>query len=205
MKSKGNAPPKLKRAVRWVERAIIISLIAIMSILLLIATIELFYTVYLAILNNESDMLLIDLDNILNIFGVFLLVLIGIELLDTIKVYFRENVIHVEVVILVALIAISRKVIVLDLDEYSGFEVISVAAVILALSGGYYLIKKTGSTGFFPKEKREIEDLVVEEHPTDDESDDTRRVKKIKKKTIETPKDDQRERGGIPNPKNLND
>lgn len=205
MKSKGNAPPRLKRAVRWVERAIIISLIAIMSILLLIATIELFYTVYLALINNESDMLLIDLDNILNIFGVFLLVLIGIELLDTIKVYFRENVIHVEVVILVALIAISRKVIVLDLDEYSGFEVISVAAVILALSGGYYLIKKTGSTGFFPKEKREIEDLVVEEHPTDDESDDTKRVKKIKKKTIETPKDKEGEGGGIPNPKNLND
>ena len=46
--------------------------------------------------------------------GGFLLVLIGIELLDTIKAYFRENTIHVEIVILLAIIAIARKVILLD-------------------------------------------------------------------------------------------
>ena len=60
----------------------------------------------------ESDYLLIDLDNLMDSFGVFLLVLIGIELLDTIKVYLRRNVVRVEVVVLVAIIAVARKVVV---------------------------------------------------------------------------------------------
>ena len=51
---------------------------------------------------------------IITILGAFLLVLICIELLDTIKAYFYENTIHVEIVILLAIIAISRKVILLD-------------------------------------------------------------------------------------------
>ena len=44
--------------------------------------------------------------------GFFLLVLIGIELLETIKAYLLTNVIHVEIVLEVALIAIARKVII---------------------------------------------------------------------------------------------
>ena len=203
MKGKGSTPPRLKRAVRWVERAIIIALIAIMSLLLLLATIELGYTVYLALMETSSDTLIVDLDNILNVFGVFLLVLIGIELLDTIKVYFKENVIHVEVVILVALIAIARKVIVLDFEEYSGLEIVGISAIIIALSAGYYLIKKTGSTGFFPKEKKEVENVTVEEMPVDDEGDEVKKVKKTVKKKVEIPKEGKQQVGEIKNPKKL--
>lgn len=205
MKTKGSTPPKLKKAVRWVERAIIISLIAIMSLLLLLATVELAYTVYLAIVETSTDTLIIDLDNLLNVFGVFLLVLIGIELLDTIKVYFKENVIHVEVVILVALIAIARKVIVLDFEEYSGLEILGISAVIISLSAGYYLIKKTGTTGFFPKEKREVENVVVKEIPNAEDSDDVKKVKKITKKKVETPKEEAGDSSGPINPKDLSD
>lgn len=50
---------------------------------------------------------MIGLDELMDLFGVFLLVLIGIELLDTIKVYLKENVVNVEVVVLVAIIAVS--------------------------------------------------------------------------------------------------
>ena len=204
MKGKGSTPPRLKRAVRWVERAIIIALIAIMSLLLLLATIELGYTVYLALMETSSDTLIVDLDNILNVFGVFLLVLIGIELLDTIKVYFKENVIHVEVVILVALIAIARKVIVLDFEEYSGLEIVGISAIIIALSAGYYLIKKTGSTGFFPKEKKEVENVTVEELPVDDDDgDEVKKVKKTVKKKVEIPKEGKQQVGEIKNPKKL--
>ncbi len=50
--------------------------------------------------------------NLPEIFGFFMLILIGIELLETIRAYLVENVVHVEVVIEVALIAIARKVII---------------------------------------------------------------------------------------------
>ncbi|MCZ7362256.1 MAG: phosphate-starvation-inducible PsiE family protein, partial [Candidatus Methanoperedens sp.] len=72
----------------------------------------------------------------------FLLVLIGIELLYTIKAYAMESVIHAEVVLTVAMIAIGRKVIILDIKEISGLTLIGIGAVIIALSVGYYYFKK---------------------------------------------------------------
>ncbi|TVR87199.1 MAG: hypothetical protein EA411_08280 [Saprospirales bacterium] len=198
MASRGSPPKKLKRGVKFVERAIIVALVGLMSFLLLIATLELFYAVYLALLENKDKTLLINLDNMLNIFGIFLLVLIGIELLDTIKVYFKENVIHVEVVILVALIAIARKVIVLDFDYYSGIEILGISSIILSLAGGYYLLKKTGSTAVYPKVKKEVEEVVIQ-----DPDDEEKTVKKIKKKEVEKPTDKPDDDPKTINPKNL--
>ena len=57
----------------------------------------------------------------ITVLGAFLLVLIGVELLDTIKAYFRENAIHVEIVVLLAIIAVARKVILIDPTTLTGF------------------------------------------------------------------------------------
>jgi uncharacterized membrane protein (DUF373 family) len=78
---------------------------------------------------------------------VFLLILIGVEFLDTIKAYFKENAIHFEIVILLAIIAIARKVILLDpasAPEYIGIELVGIGIVVVGLAGAYYLIKKAG-------------------------------------------------------------
>jgi uncharacterized membrane protein (DUF373 family) len=99
----------------------------------------------------------------MNLFGIFLLVLIGVELLDTIKVYFKRHVIHVEVVMLVAIIAIARKVIVMDFEKYSGLEILGISSIILALAGRYYLIKKTGGCNFWPNELEEKKETILEE------------------------------------------
>ncbi len=163
MPSKDSTPPKLKRAIQTIEVSIIKALIAMMSILLIAATIELGHVLATAVIDTGEDHFIINLDNLMNVFGVFLLVVIGIELLDTIKVYFREHVIHVEVVMLVAIIAIARKIIVMDFALYSGAEILGIAAIMLALAGGYFLIRKTGGCDFWPKEMEETEDIIIEE------------------------------------------
>jgi uncharacterized membrane protein (DUF373 family) len=38
--------------------------------------------------------LLVEVENLLDLFGLFLLVLIGVELLDTIRAYLKEHVVH---------------------------------------------------------------------------------------------------------------
>lgn len=58
------------------------------------------------------------------------------------KTYLSKNVNHVEVVIAVAMIAIFRKVIILDVKDLSGLSLIGIAAIILALTVGYFLIKR---------------------------------------------------------------
>ncbi len=143
-----HTPPMLKKFVRFVERSIIKTLIALMSIILVLATIELAWVLGVSVYNSSDEHLVLNLNNLMNIFGVVLLVVIGIELLDTIKVYFRKHVIHVEVVMLVAIIAIARKVIVMDIEHHTGMDFLGIAAIMIALAAGYYLIKRGGGCGF---------------------------------------------------------
>ena len=71
------------------------------------------------------------------------LVLIGVELLESIvKTYLEESSDHARIVIAVAIIAISRKVIILDVKDLSGTALLGIAAIILALTIGYYLVRK---------------------------------------------------------------
>ena len=86
---------------------------------------------------------LLDADELLDLFGRFLLVLIGIELLGTIKLFLNGESIHVEVILTVSLIAIARKVIILEPKELDGISLIGTAAIILALGLSYFLVART--------------------------------------------------------------
>ena len=81
---------------------------------------------------------LIPVQGLLEIFSFFLLVLIGVELLDTLKAYVKKDVIHVRVILEVALIAMARKVIIVEPSNLSGLTMIGIAALILALGVAFY-------------------------------------------------------------------
>jgi uncharacterized membrane protein (DUF373 family) len=127
------------------ERMIYYILIMLLSVVILFTIVELIFVLVQGLL--EISAFRLDNSEILEIFGFFLLILIGIELLETIKTYLQENRIHVEIILLVAIIAIARKVILLDPFVESDVALLGLAAVIFALCGGYYLIKKVGTKG----------------------------------------------------------
>ena len=122
------------------ERIIITSLIAMMTLVVFLATVELGWIIIKDIMT--APVFLLEIAELLEIFGLFLLVLIGIELLEMIKIYLEKNVIHVEVVFSVAMIAVGRKIVILDVKELPSLTLIGMAAIILALSLGYHLIKQ---------------------------------------------------------------
>jgi uncharacterized membrane protein (DUF373 family) len=128
------------KIIKQSEKVIIISLIAMMTLMLLIATINLAFNVFQKFI--EAPNYLITTDGLMHIFDSFLIVLIGLELLETIRTYLKDNVVHVEVVMLVALIAIARKVIILDYEKYSGIMIMGIGVLIVALSVGYYFIRR---------------------------------------------------------------
>lgn len=133
----------MKKTGKIIQKVIIYSLIVLMTAVLILATIELGYYIFKYVL--ESDYAVINLSQLMDLFGVFMLVLIGIELLDTIKVYLKENVMHVEVVVLVAIIAVARKVVVIKIEDIDGLKIIGLAFIVMALAVAYYLIKKSGT------------------------------------------------------------
>ncbi len=76
-------------------------------------------------------------------FGGVLIVFLGLELLETFKVYFKDQEVRVEAVIVVAIIAVGRHVIEVDLEHTPGFVLIGIAALLIALTSGYFLIKRS--------------------------------------------------------------
>ncbi|BET57607.1 phosphate-starvation-inducible PsiE family protein [Geobacter sp. 60473] len=135
--------------IKKFEKMIIFSLVVMMALVLFLATLELAWIIVKDIVS--PPFLLLEIDELLEIFGLFMLVLIGIELLETIaKTYLAQSTDHARIVMAVAIIAIARKVIILDVKDLSGQVLLGIAAIILALSIGYYLIR--GRSGGLERE-----------------------------------------------------
>lgn len=79
-----------------------------------------------------------------DVFGKFLLILIGLELARTVVMYLDEHVLHVEIVFEVAMIAAARHAIDVGPQTTPG-QFLGIAAVIVALGIAYYLYKKATS------------------------------------------------------------
>lgn len=91
---------------------------------------------------KTPPVMILKINDILYIFGAFLAVLIAVEIYENIVMYLRQDLIHVQLVVATALMAISRKVIVFDFKELKSEFIWATAAVILALGITYWLISK---------------------------------------------------------------
>ena len=127
-------------AYKWFEKGITFALIIMMALVLLLSTVDLAATLFNDIVTPP---IILDINELLDVFGLFMIVLIGIELLETIKAYLDEHIVHTEIVLEVAMIAIARKVIILDIKKEDSLTLFGIAAIILALAVSYYLFKLT--------------------------------------------------------------
>lgn len=132
----------MERAVGIVEKVILYVLMALMAVLIILATLDLIWSIGTSI--ARPPFLLVTLEALLEMFGMFLLVLVGLELLDTLRAYVKEHVVHAEIVLLAALIAVSRKVITLDFKQLPPYTLFGIAGVVVALAAAYFLIKRAG-------------------------------------------------------------
>ncbi len=84
--------------------------------------------------------MLLEITDILKTFAAFLAVLIAIEIYQNIVMYLRTDIIPLKLVIATALMAIARKVIILDFKEITPLYIFAIASVVLALGITYYLL-----------------------------------------------------------------
>jgi uncharacterized membrane protein (DUF373 family) len=111
---------------------IAIVLIALYAMLdLLFALVQIMFTTQLGSLGKT----------LISIFGLFLNLLIALELLENITGYLRKHVLQVELVIVTAIIAVARKLVILDLEKTSGVDLLGLAGAIVALTIGYFIIR----------------------------------------------------------------
>ena len=132
----------MEKLLRKFEHYLIIGLLAMMALVVFLSTVELGVIIVERMLSGKPHLFLLDISDMLEIFGFFMMILIGLELIETIKIYLVDESIHVEIICLVAIVAVTRKVIILDLYKLPPVSLLGIAAIILALTIGYYFLKK---------------------------------------------------------------
>lgn len=80
------------------------------------------------------------------LFGLFLNVLIALEILENITAYLKKHVVQVELVLVTSLIAVSRKIIILDLEKKDSNDLIALAIAVFSLSISYLIIRQANNT-----------------------------------------------------------
>lgn len=139
------------KIVKKIENFILGGIIIVLSGILLMAFVDIVYIVATELL--AEPFLIINSDGLMNLFSLLLLLLIGLELIETVKIYLKEDIVHVEFIILVAIIAIARKVIIWDFEKYSTEQLIGLSIMIFSLGLTYFLLKKADINISFKKKK----------------------------------------------------
>ncbi|RNA65818.1 hypothetical protein CR163_005240 [Prosthecochloris sp. ZM_2] len=118
-----------------------VKLLAVLMVLVIIWGIgDVIHVLYTRL--SQPPFLLLNINDLLETFGAFLAVLIAIEIFINIRLYLGTNIVPVKLVVATALMAISRKVIILDLEKITSDYLLGIAAVVLGLGLSYWLITK---------------------------------------------------------------
>lgn len=125
---------KLQIIIHWSVRLLAI----LMVFVIVMGVVDVAWALYQKLVSPPTYILTIT--DMLAAFGAFMAVLIAIEIFINITIYLRDDVIHVKIVMATALMAIARKVIILDLETVEPAYLWGIASVVLAISIGYWLV-----------------------------------------------------------------
>ncbi|MBB2754592.1 UNVERIFIED_ORG: uncharacterized membrane protein (DUF373 family) [Rhizobium aethiopicum] len=133
---------KLLSVYQRFEHAVILILTALIAVVVVAA-------VWNLILKILSDVILsgnfnpLDYSAFQAVFGMIFSVIIALEFKKSLLVVAerKDSVVQIQAVVVIALLAICRKVIILDLTETDAWHILSLAAAILALGVVYWLIR----------------------------------------------------------------
>jgi uncharacterized membrane protein (DUF373 family) len=124
-----------------IEQVIALTLTGLITIIIVIATWDLAKEVFYLAWHGVLDPL--DHRTFQAIFGQIMTLLIALEFKHSIVkvVAHGQSIIQVKTVLLIALLAVSRKFIILDPDKYSAQTILALAAVLVGLGITYWLIR----------------------------------------------------------------
>jgi uncharacterized membrane protein (DUF373 family) len=131
----------ISKIEKWVFKILTALLMAYIAIELL-ELVSMFIRAAINHDDNEPGRLFFSKAQLNEIVPVFFNVLIAIEMIDTFNLHLNEKSIKVTNILLIALMAVGRKLLAYDFSHVDGLSNLGLAALIIAISAGYYLIKK---------------------------------------------------------------
>ena len=133
------------RILSKLEAVVVAAMQVLMIVVVLVATFTLYVLLLKDLFSQAARIDSVDrlLPELQQSFAGVLTVVLGLELLETLNTYFTEHHVRLEVILVVAIIAIGRHVIQIDFEHTPGTVLLGISGVIFALTLGYFLIKKT--------------------------------------------------------------
>lgn len=127
------------------EQLVALVLTGLIAVIIVVALVELLKEVLRTVVAGSMDPL--DHGLFQTLFGQILTLLIALEFKHSIlKVVARkESIIQVKTVLLIGMLAISRKFMILDLDQVQADTIFALAAAVVGLAVAYWLIRKRDS------------------------------------------------------------
>ncbi|HZP88494.1 MAG TPA: phosphate-starvation-inducible PsiE family protein [Burkholderiales bacterium] len=137
------------------ESAAALVITLLVSLVVVVAIFRLFVGVFVGLVFGALDPL--DHRVFQGVFGEIMTVLIALEFNHTLQyvVTRQESIIQTKVIVLIALLAVARKLVIMDLRDTTAQTMLGLAAITLALGIVYWLL-------------RERDDRLVERHRTAD-------------------------------------
>jgi uncharacterized membrane protein (DUF373 family) len=144
-----------EKLVWMFEKATITALQLLIVLAVVVATVMLFVLFIQNLYTRVSDIQSVGdlLPAMQKVFAGALIVLLGLELAETLRSYFAKHEIRVEVILIMAIVAIGRHMIQLDFDHVPAAEIFGLSALMASLTGGYFFVKRAqrpSQTGLSP-------------------------------------------------------
>ncbi|MBM9536552.1 phosphate-starvation-inducible PsiE family protein [Desulfobulbus alkaliphilus] len=157
--------------LRLVIHFLVRCLAVLMTLVILWGVVDVGWVIYQKL--RTPPLMMMNISDMLATFGAFMAVLIAIEIFINITIYLRDDVIHVKIVLATALMAIARKVIIMDVETTTTEYMWATAAVVLAMSIGYYLVVKDSSSTRVAGGPQDPSRVHLRHHVAADDSRDT--------------------------------
>lgn len=124
-----------------IEKYVAYALLGLMAVIVVSATLEVAYLIATSIFDPPG--FFIGVHDLFGVFGLFLMVLIGLELMSSIRMYMKNHNIHAELMLLVAITAVTRKIVIMDAKQLDPQILYGISAIVIALTVGYYLVRRS--------------------------------------------------------------
>jgi len=125
---------RLHVIIRWAIKLLSI----LMVFVIILGSLDILFVLYTQL--STPPYYALEVSEIFQVFGAFMVVLIAIEIFINIRLYLGSSVLPVKMVVATALMAVARKIIILDMKFATPMEVFALATTIIALGITYWLI-----------------------------------------------------------------
>ena len=134
------------------ERLLAKVLGGVLLVVMVVATVQLVSQVFWALFNPQTTWIS---DKLIKVLGDLLNLLIAIEVLQNITAYLRRHVVQIELVLITAMTAVARKVIVLPPGSENKPQLLAgLGVAVLALAAAYWLVRNVNRPRLRPRTER---------------------------------------------------